>query len=268
MVVFALLVGMALLSVTNFADRASADTQAQATYPVASSSTGGSPNSPVGLIVPLYMYPNSYWDQLAQAKSAYPAVSVIAIINPSNGPGSSRDPNIAAGVQQLKAVGIIVYGYVDTVQASVRQSAVESQMRSYLSWYGVSGIFLDNVPGTSGHEKYYSALTTYAHSLGLATEGNPGWEVPSSYIPTMDSLMIYETNGLPTISYLQGAAAGYSASHFSFIATKVPSVPSQSYLDQVSQYAAHVWITNQGASYLNLPSTSYLDQLMSELAAT
>lgn len=240
------------------------------TDPTASSSSSTSSvssGSTPGLIVPLYAYPGSYWTELEQAKQAHPSVPVIAIINPSNGPGRAPDPTIQQGVVQLKAAGIVVYGYDNTRYGSAATSGVENQMNEYQQWYGVQGIFLDEFANNAGYESYYSTLTAYAHSLGLADEGNPGWSVPSSYFATVDSLMIYETNSLPSLSYLQGAVAGGSGpSHFSFIATEVP-VPSQSYLDSAVQYTGFVWATASNPNYQDLPSVAYLNQLMNELAA-
>src|SRR5579883_1192685 len=69
--------------------------------------------SPSGVMIALYTYPGQTWDTVIQAKNANPAVPVVAIINPSNGPGS-YDPNYASGITSLKQAGIIVLGYVFT----------------------------------------------------------------------------------------------------------------------------------------------------------
>lgn len=231
-----------------------------------SSSSGG---GRLGLIVPMYMYPDSDWNTLMSAKESYPSVPVVAIINPSNGPGSSRDSTYASYTANMAAAGVTIAGYIDTMEMSASISSVEAQMRDYQSWYPqTSIIFLDDMPDSysSAFGSYFSTLTTYAHSIGMTTMGNPGWEVSASSVGTTDGIMFYETDGLPTLSYLQGADVGYPASHFSFVATSVSSLPTQSYLNSVYQYAAYVYITNQAASYDNLPS--YLTQEMSMLAAT
>jgi hypothetical protein len=222
--------------------------------------------SRVGIVVPMYMYPNSYWNQLVSVHQAFPGVSVLAIINPSNGP--VLDSTYQRYVSMLQSSGIVTYGYVDTMRATVSVQSVEQQISEYANWYHVAGIFLDNFVNVDGYESYYSTITSYAHKLGLRTMGNPGWSVAFGYVGTVDNLVIYETNGLPTISYLQSATGGFPSSAFSFIATKVASVPAQSYVDSASHYVSYVWITNYGASYANLPSTSYFDQLMSELSST
>src|SRR5207244_11745384 len=48
--------------------------------------------SALGLIVPLYSAPGCAWSQLIDAKKQYPSIPIIAIINPHNGSGVSKDP--------------------------------------------------------------------------------------------------------------------------------------------------------------------------------
>ena len=237
-----------------------------------SSSTSSPPSasggSGLGLIVPLYSYPDSDWTTLINAKLQYPSVPVIAIVNPDNGAGNSRDSNFVNGIQNLENAGIIVLGYVDTQGASVSISQAESQISHYTSWYNVDGTFFDNVPSNNGYQNYYSTLDQYAHSLGQTlTMGNPGSSIPSSYIGTLDSFMIYESNGVPSLSSLTSwlsGELGQSGSDFAFIATQ-SSLPSQSYFNSIAPYVSWVWITNQGASYMDLPS--YLTAEMAELSA-
>ena len=59
--------------------------------------------SSTGVMIALYTYPDSTWDVVAQAKSAHPSVPVVAIINPNNGPGSSRDVNYVSGSDIMSA---------------------------------------------------------------------------------------------------------------------------------------------------------------------
>ncbi len=241
----------------------------QTTNSTSTASAAGGASAPMGLIVPMYMDPDSYWTELITAKEAYPSVPVIAIINPENGPGPSSDSTYASYTANLASAGIIIAGYIDTVEMSTSISSVESQMQEYVAWYPqVSVFFLDDMPDTysSSFASYYSTLTAYANSLGKTTIANPGWEVSASAYATTDGIMFYESSGLPSLSYLQGADFGDSASHFSFIATSVSSLPDQSYFDSAAQYAAYTYISNQGDSYSNLPT--YLMQEMAELAAT
>ena len=225
-------------------------------------------SSNLGIVIPLYMSPGDYWSQIETAKMTYPSVPVIAIINPDNGPGNATQSTYVSGIQGLTAAGITVYGYVDTVEASTTIASAEAQMTDYRAWYpGITGIFLDDVPNSynSSLGVYYTTLTDYADSLGLVTQGNPGWSVSTRFFPTMDSLMIYESYGLPNASFIQDAVRGGSGpSQFTLIASNV-SLPSQGFLDSVAPYVSYVWFTDYQPDYQELPSATYLDGLMSEL---
>ena len=169
-----------------------------------------------GIMVPLYSYPGPNWQSLVQAKVAYPSVPVVAIINPSNGPGSYQDPNEVWGIQLLESAGIIVVGYVATGYGGISTSQDEQEISAYSQFYHLSGIFFDQMSSVSGYENYYSTLTSYAVSLGYSlTIGNPGALVPASYIGTVSNIVIYENSGLPSTSFL--SSLGYAKSDFSML---------------------------------------------------
>jgi hypothetical protein len=72
-------------------------------------------STPVGIAIPLYTYPtDGTWTAVINAKQSYPNVPFIAVINPSSGPGPSKDPNYVQGIKNLQAAGITVLGYVAT----------------------------------------------------------------------------------------------------------------------------------------------------------
>src|SRR5207249_1084178 len=200
--------------------------------------------SQTGVMIALYTYPDSTWDVVAQAKTAHPSVPVVAIINPDNGPGSSRDSNYVSGIQKLHSAGVVVLGYDATGYGSNSLSSVKSVMNTWKSLYNIDGIFFDEMANWSGLESYYSNLSSYAKSLGYTmTVGNPGTDTLSSYIGTVDNLMIYENPGLPPLLALQGWHTNYDKSNFSMIAFGVNSV-SQSFLTSASNYVGYIDLTN------------------------
>jgi hypothetical protein len=199
--------------------------------------------SQTGVMIALYTYPGSTWDAVAQAKLAHPSVPVVAIINPNNGPGSSRDANYVSGIQELHNAGVVVLGYDATGYASNSASSVKSLMNTWKSLYTIDGIFFDEMANWSGPESYYSDLTSYAKSLGYTmTVGNPGTDTIPSYVGTVDNLMIYENPGLPPISALQGWHTSYAKSNFSMIAFGVSSL-SQSFITSASSNVGYLYIT-------------------------
>src|SRR5579872_2838848 len=86
----------------------------------------GSTGAIAGVVVPLYAYAtDSSWTSLIKIAQSYPEVPMMAIVNPSNGVGSSRDTNFVSGINQLKASGIRVLGYVDTLYSKAGVTNVE-----------------------------------------------------------------------------------------------------------------------------------------------
>lgn len=171
------------------------------------------PQSTVGTIVPLYSYPtDASWASLASAKQRRKKIPVTVIVDPANGVGAAIDPNYVTGIQLLRASCIHVLGYVDTAYAARPQAAVEAEIGTWQQFYpDITGVFLDRMSNLPGNESYYGAISTYAHSLGLAeTVGNPGTDTPESFLGTVDTLLIYENAGLPDLPSIAGA---WYASH-------------------------------------------------------
>ncbi|MHB8699539.1 MAG: spherulation-specific family 4 protein [Nitrososphaerales archaeon] len=212
-------------------------------------------STPTGVIIPLYSYPGSDWNLVEQAKYAHPSVPIVAIINPDNGPGTSQDPNYVSGVNNLRSAGVTVLGYVYTHYASRASASVIADVNTYKSWYNVSGIFFDEMSNVPGNEAYYLALSTYAKSIGLEfTVGNPGAIVPDSYIGTMDCIVTYESQGLPSISTLASLETSFSKSELAAISFGIATLDT-SYTNSASNYLGYIYLTNSGLPnpYSELP---------------
>lgn len=219
-----------------------------------------SPNAPLPaptpIVVPFYVYPGAAWTALANAK--LPPGS-IAVINPDSGPGSASDPNYVSGIKNLQAAGLKVLGYVATGYAGIDNKVTlayaEAQCASYKTWYGVDGIFFDEM-GTLA--SFYSALQSYVkQTLGMEiTFGNPG--TSSSLVGTFDVTNVYEGGGLPHNSNF----SVYKSSQVSFIAYGVSSIDTTA-LSSILPSVSYFYLTNLSGSnpYDALPS--YLSQLVS-----
>jgi hypothetical protein len=154
------------------------------------------------------------------------------------------DPNYVSGILSLQAAGVEVIGYVPTGYGSRSVSAVESMVNDYKSWYPVTGIFFDEMSNVAGLENYYSTLNAYAKSLGFAyTVGNPGADTIPSYVGTVDTIVIYENQGLPSLSTLEGWHSDYSKGNFAMMAYGVQSI-NQSYPSTASPHVGYIYITN------------------------
>ena len=185
--------------------------------------------STAGIVVPLYTYPtDSSWSSLIKIKQSYPSVPIIAIINPDSGVGGSKDANYVSGVKLLQAAGIVVLGYVYTSYGSRSAKSIENEISNYKSWYGVNGIFFDEMSSVASTLRYYTQLSTYVRSIKLGmTMGNPGTTVSLSLVGVFSNLCIYENPGMPSTSQINGYAS--FGKGFSYIAYGVGSVPSSVY---------------------------------------
>jgi len=164
----------------------------EANLPAEHATTGGK-----GLIVPIYNWDSGY-KKLIDAKKANPSTSIIAILNPNNGPGGSKDDHWTNVVYNLQHAGVKVIGYVATGYTGVSQDSIKAQIDDYYSWYKVDGVFLDEV--SPDNHDYYKELANYAKSTNssLTVVLNPGASVPSSYSDAADVIIIFENAYAPS----------------------------------------------------------------------
>jgi len=182
---------------------------------------------------------------MVTAKQAHPAVPVVAIVNASNGPGASLDPSYLTGINKLASAGVLVIGYVYTSYAARAQAAVKSDIDAWKAWYpAVGGIFFDEQSTTVGQESYYAALSSYAKGKGLTyTVGNPGTDTVASYVGTVDTILTYESAGLPTIASLQGWHAQHSKDNFGVIPYAVPALDA-TFVASAKQHVGYIYLTS------------------------
>ncbi|WP_157927406.1 spherulation-specific family 4 protein [Candidatus Nitrosotalea okcheonensis] len=220
-----------------------------------------------GILIPLYRHPDSTWDDLIQVKHAHPSVTIIAIVNPDNGPGF-WDPTYVLGIKKLQSAGIPSLGYVYTSYGSRNSSEITADIGVYKNWYGVNGIFFDEMAHVPGKEGYYLHLNNYAKSLGLNfTVGNPGKDISPSYLGTVDNIVIYENSGLPSIELLTGWHTKYSKSNFSILSYGVDNL-DEKFVQSASKHVGLIYITDKTLPNPWYSLTSYLDKLASLVASS
>jgi hypothetical protein len=154
------------------------------------------------LLVPLYIYPGCEWDSIVNLKSLYPAASILVIANPSSGPGASKDDTYATYISNMKSGGVLVLGYVSTRYGSRSESDVESDIDRWIEWYGIDGIFFDEISTSLDKESYYQNLVSYLKNKGsYMAVGNPGTYDSGTlgdYESIFDTLVIYDESGYPS----------------------------------------------------------------------
>jgi len=106
------------------------------------------------VLLPLYIYPP--WDSVLV--NNHPQ-NLIAIMNPNSGPGDSYDSEYANAVANLQTAKSNVIGYIATNYSSNSNiSNVLQQVSNYNAWYGVNGIFYDEMSTQESNVSFYQDL--------------------------------------------------------------------------------------------------------------
>ncbi|GAB6077483.1 spherulation-specific family 4 protein [Hydrogenobaculum acidophilum] len=183
------------------------------------------PTSVEDIIIPLYSYPiGQYANEWQTLYNFNTNKKVYVIVNPSNGPGSSVDPNFTNAITNLKSKGFYVLGYVDTNYANNSISNVESEISNWFSFYpNIDGIFLDNV--STNNYNYYSSLYSYIKSKNsnYIVVLNPGTNIPNSYFNISDKIIVYEDTFQNFLNY----NSSYSQEPSSNVCIIVTNTPTQ-----------------------------------------
>ena len=223
-------------------------------FPVTSSSTG--------ILLPLYSfpgyspYPGANWQPVINSHNTYPKVPIIAIINPSSGPGHIKDANFVAGIKNLQSSGIKTIGYVPTNYTNRPYSQAKADVTTYSQNYSnINGILFDemNNGGSAASVTYYQNLTNYAKSINnnfTYFVGNPGINTLAVYVPTENNLEVYENNHtLPTAANFSSWNAQYDKTLFSMGVFNVAnSALNQTYVNNMTTHVGYLYFTDDGGS--------------------
>lgn len=173
--------------------RGSAVDGATETFPTADRETIG---------IPLFGNGNPAWDTVSVAPAAELATIVV---NAENGAGTSPDAGLVARINAAKAAGRRVLGYVPlgytpTGSASRSDSAILLDVTRWRDFYGVNGIFLDevqpqcSVPGYGDVAATYAALAASMRSIipGGFLALNPGRNIGECFAAAFDAIVTFE----------------------------------------------------------------------------
>jgi hypothetical protein len=198
-----------------------------------------------GTIVPLYTYPDDpSWAAIVTARKAHPSVRVVAIVNPDNGPGASKDAAFTTGIAKLQAGNIQVIGYVATGYASHSLASMQAEIDEWKTFYPqIEGIFFDEQSDQAADVPYYRTLSQYAKARGLTyTVGNPGADTAEAFVGALDTMLIYESKGLPAPSKLAGWHTKYAVTNFGVIPYGTPF--DAAFVQQARQYVGYLYLQN------------------------
>jgi len=133
----------------------------------------------VGTLIPAYVPPQAFSDLEGPH---------TLIVNPASGPGERPNASWRWAIERAQAGGSRVLGYVPTTYARRDPAAVEADAERYRAWYGVDGIFLDEVTHDEADLPYYRRLRLDAPVLVL----NPGMVPARGYFDLADLVVTYE----------------------------------------------------------------------------
>jgi len=166
------------------------------------------------ILVPAYFYPLSWdeqmnqWDDMQAALAS--GVRITAIMNPTNGPGADANaPHVkdyAAAVKSFQEAGGKVLGYVYTCYGvnnckpevpPVRTAPeVIADAEKYRDWYGVDGIFLDELSNVEEERvlSFYAEVSSGLKALrsDWVVVGNPGAPTPPRFFDFVETIVTFE----------------------------------------------------------------------------
>lgn len=221
------------------------------------------------LFIPAYFYPGTLW---TQATAAGTKVSLM-VMNPYNGPNTSPNANYVTAVNQAKAAGIKVLGYVYTQYGARSVAVVKADIDKYASWYKVDGIFFDEAASsaTSANVSYYQDLTNYVKATDSTqfVMFNPGVVPAEQFVQMADSLSVFENDYSQYASWNPPAwVFNYPAAKFTHLLYNAPATELDQLIASSKQKnAGHIYITNDVLTnpWDTLPSywTSEIGQMCS-----
>lgn len=161
---------------------------------------------PFTVLVPLYIYPlEKAWEPLFRSALAHPQVRFLAVINPSNGPGTTPTPDAsyAAAMREMGCIpNIQPIGYVYCSYGKRPIEDVQKDIDLYRGWntnFRMDGVFIDEAPSHPDHVEYMASLAQYADSTWQTNLGrrsvnvyNPGVVASSAYFDAADYIVTFE----------------------------------------------------------------------------
>jgi hypothetical protein len=201
--------------------------------------------SAAGTIVPLYTYPDDpSWTAIVTARRAHPSVRVVAIVNPDSGPGAAKDGAFTTGIAKLIAGDVQVIGYVATGYASHSLASMQAAIDQWKVFYPqIEGMFFDEQSDQAADVPYYRTLSQYAKAHGLTyTVGNPGADTAEAFVGALDTMLIYESKGVPAPSKLAGWHTKYAVTNFGVIPYGTPF--DAAFVAQARQYVGYIYLQN------------------------
>jgi hypothetical protein len=198
----------------------------------------------LGIIMPVYTENSS---QFNAAYAAAEKVPFVAIINPDDGPGTSRLTSLRDFSNGVKARGGQVIGYINSFYGGLSWDEAEEQMDAYYSFYGVHGYFIDEV--ATNISSYYNTMKGRASGRYLVM--NPGTSAPSSYNGFSTGIVTYENplggdQSAPFLSYGNNLSSSSTLSAAIIYSTSSAASMRACVDRALAQGYDYIYVTNDG----------------------
>ena len=148
--------------------------------------------SPIRAAVPAYFHPATRPQDWARLAALGPALG-FAVMNPDSGAGPDPDPAYLPVIRAVESAGGRVIGYVDTDYGRRPSGPVLREVAAYRAWYGLGGVFFDQVASGAQHLAHYRRLAAEARRLGAEfVVMNPGVLPAPEFAEVADVLVTFE----------------------------------------------------------------------------
>jgi len=207
--------------------------------------------------IPAYFGPGAEW---TQAVKSQPTPNVMILDVSGLGAGTAPQDKFRVAVRHARAAGVTVLGYSATQYAQRSPQAVEADVENYKAWYGVTGIFLDEVSSSTKQLPYYRRLDTFIHTTtaGAIVWLNPGTYPSSRYMSVGNVLMVYEGTYANYVGQTVPAwVHRFAASRFAHTIYATPASSLDTAIELArTRNAEYVYVTQGSGSdpYSALPS--------------
>jgi hypothetical protein len=199
-------------------------------------------------------------------------------MNPASGPGAGPNSDYTHEVDILRAAGGQVIGYVPTTYGARPIDQVLADVDAYYAWYGLDGIYFDEVASAGDPDllAYYQACYDHVRNLDASASVvlGQGTAADEQYVARSTQMIIHEADDAVS-PFLQWQptpwVGGHPADHFSVLSYNIADADGmRAAVDHaVANNAGWVYFTDDDGPnpWESLPSywAEELDKISGEL---
>ena len=195
-----------------------------------------SPGDGLRLAVPAYAWPGApAWADFVDGAAA---TDGLVVANPASGVGAAQDATYVDAVADAQGRGARVLGYVSTRYGARDAAEIDAEVAAWFDWYGVDGIFYDEVPDAVG---CVDTVDWYADRAAVARAAqpaaflayNPGIDSCEAWLEQADLLVIVEEDAASVTGFVLHAwASGWPAERFWLLAYAASEADMTGLLDE------------------------------------